>query len=77
MSTGILAVDVENVGIGSSGFLQAVKEISKELKITYINIRSINMSPSFAYLLFVWIDGLEVWIFYSLYDTFKIFCSSL
>lgn len=38
LCTGIYALDVEDIGLGSSGFLEAVKEISDELKIAYINI---------------------------------------
>ncbi|KAL1550087.1 hypothetical protein AAHA92_18100 [Salvia divinorum] len=38
LCTGISSLDVEDIGLGSSGFLQAAKEISEELKIAYINI---------------------------------------
>ncbi|XP_057782183.1 uncharacterized protein LOC131000335 [Salvia miltiorrhiza] len=38
LCTGILSLDAEDIGLGPSGFLQAVKEISEELKIAYINI---------------------------------------
>ncbi|KAL8494389.1 hypothetical protein ACS0TY_025265 [Phlomoides rotata] len=35
---GIIALDVGDIGLGSFGFLEALKQISKELKIAYINI---------------------------------------
>ncbi|KAG6429073.1 hypothetical protein SASPL_107112 [Salvia splendens] len=38
LCTGVLSLDAEDIGLGSSGFLQAAKEISVELKIAYINI---------------------------------------
>ncbi|KAL7126771.1 hypothetical protein ABFS83_14G209100 [Erythranthe nasuta] len=38
LHTGVCAVDIEDIGLGSSGFREALKEISKELKIAYINI---------------------------------------
>ncbi|KAK4408194.1 hypothetical protein Sango_0400400 [Sesamum angolense] len=38
LCTGVRAVDVEDIGLGSSGFLEALREISTELKIAYINI---------------------------------------
>ncbi|KAL0390861.1 UNVERIFIED_CONTAM: hypothetical protein Scaly_0443200 [Sesamum calycinum] len=38
LCTGVRAVDVEDIGLGSSGFLEALREISMELKIAYINI---------------------------------------
>lgn len=40
LCTGVSSLDVEDIGLGSSGFQQAVKEMSEELKIAYINIRS-------------------------------------
>ncbi|KAL6563791.1 hypothetical protein OROGR_002750 [Orobanche gracilis] len=39
LCTGICSLDVEDIGLGSSGFLEAGDQISKELKIAYINIR--------------------------------------
>ncbi|KAL3620544.1 hypothetical protein CASFOL_035456 [Castilleja foliolosa] len=38
LCTGICSLDVEDIGLGSSGFMEAGKKISKELKIAYINI---------------------------------------
>ncbi|XP_042053715.1 uncharacterized protein LOC121798661 isoform X5 [Salvia splendens] len=38
LCTGVVSIDAEDIGLGSSGFLQAAKEISVELKIAYINI---------------------------------------
>ncbi|KAI3461017.1 hypothetical protein Pfo_017680 [Paulownia fortunei] len=38
LCTGICFLDFEDIGLGSSGFLEAVEEISEELKIAYINI---------------------------------------
>lgn len=38
LCTGVSSLDVEDIGLGSSGFQQAVKEMSEELKIAYINI---------------------------------------
>ncbi|CAA0825735.1 RNI-like superfamily protein [Striga hermonthica] len=38
LCTGICSLDVEDVGLGSSGFLEAGRNIARELKIVYINI---------------------------------------
>ncbi|XP_051120794.1 uncharacterized protein LOC127244348 isoform X2 [Andrographis paniculata] len=38
LCTGIRALDVEDIGLGSFGFGQALEEITNDLKITYINI---------------------------------------
>ncbi|KAG8370858.1 hypothetical protein BUALT_Bualt13G0027100 [Buddleja alternifolia] len=38
LCSGIFALDVEDVGLGSSGFMEALKEIPKDLKLKYINI---------------------------------------
>ncbi|KAL7084375.1 hypothetical protein ACP275_14G220200 [Erythranthe tilingii] len=38
LRTGVCAVDIEDIGLGSSGFREALNEISKDLKIVYINI---------------------------------------
>ncbi|XP_059660223.1 uncharacterized protein LOC132306717 isoform X2 [Cornus florida] len=38
LGTGIQALDIEDIGLGSSGFLKVQKEIIMELKLVYINI---------------------------------------
>ncbi|GER41150.1 leucine-rich repeat family protein [Striga asiatica] len=38
LCTGICSLDVEDIGLGSSGFLEAGRNIARELKIVYINI---------------------------------------
>lgn len=39
LCTGVQSLDVEDIGLGSSGFLDACKEIVEELKLVSINIR--------------------------------------
>lgn len=41
MCTGIRALDIEDIGLHSSGFLEALKEIKMEMPLVYINIRFI------------------------------------
>ncbi|KAA8550666.1 hypothetical protein F0562_002350 [Nyssa sinensis] len=38
LGTGIQVLDIEDIGLGSSGFLEIRKEIMEELKLVYINI---------------------------------------
>lgn len=40
MCTGVRGLDVEDTGLGSSGFMLALEEICEELKLVYMNIRS-------------------------------------
>ncbi|XP_028065188.1 uncharacterized protein LOC114268248 isoform X1 [Camellia sinensis] len=38
LGTGIQALDIEDIGLGSSGFLELQKEIGEDLKLAYINM---------------------------------------
>ncbi|THF98090.1 hypothetical protein TEA_012738 [Camellia sinensis var. sinensis] len=42
LGIGIQALEIEDIGLGSSGFLELQKEIREDLKLVYINMRSEN-----------------------------------
>lgn len=39
LGTGIRALDIEDIELGPSGFLELLEEIVEDLKLVYINIR--------------------------------------
>ncbi|XP_028113177.1 uncharacterized protein LOC114311249 isoform X1 [Camellia sinensis] len=39
LGIGIQALEIEDIGLGSSGFLELQKEIREDLKLVYINMR--------------------------------------